>query len=278
MTSRSNPDAIREFLDWMRVEAGASAHTLAAYRADLALYLEGVPGAEPAQARAEHVLDFVAGEAARGMSPATQARRLVAVRALHRWLFAEGRCTTDPAADVDGPTLWSRIPEYLTPAEAERLLAPPSAPTTADLRDQVLLELLYGCGLRATECTTVRVDQVSFDESVVRVRGKGGKDRIVPFGDAAARALSIWLEDGRPEHVSATAADPGTVLLSVRGKPLSRQSVWNAVRKRAIARGIDRRKLSPHTLRHSFAASSEAGAVLMIRRPPRSTRASRRTA
>ncbi len=250
-------DVIQDFLAWMRVEAGASPHTLAAYRADLALYVATLPSCQLRDACAENVLDFVAGEAARGMAPATQARRLVAVRALHRWLVAEGRCVSDPAADVDGPVLWSRLPEYLTPVEAEHLLDPRSAgdgvPSTADLRSQVVLELLYGCGLRATECATVRVDQVSFDESVLRVRGKGQKDRIVPFGASAARAVSIWLEDGRPHFVSTKRADPGTVLLSVRGNPLTRQDIWNTVRARAAARGIDRRKLSPHTLRHSFA-------------------------
>jgi len=259
MTTSRTPAAIREFLAWMRVEAGASPHTLAAYRADLALYLAGLPEGELRRARPEHVMDFVAGEAARGMAPATQARRLVAVRVLHRWLLAEARCAADPAADVDGPVLWSRIPEYLTPGEAEHLLEPEADPTATAMRAQVMLELLYGCGLRATECAGVRVEHVSFDESVLRVRGKGEKDRIVPYGASAARALALWLEDARPGFVSSRHPDPGTVLLSVRGNPLTRQDVWTTVRKRATERGIDRRKISPHTLRHSFATHLLAG-------------------
>ena len=259
-TTRSGSAAERSvcaFLDWLRVECGASPHTLGAYRADLGLYLGSLGGADPAGARPEAVLDFVAGEAARGMTPATQARRLVAVRPLPRWLRAEGRSATDPAAEIDTPALWDRIPAVLTPGEIERLLAPEppdGRPRPAPaLRSQALLELLYGCGLRATECCTVRVEHVQFDESILRVRGKGGKDRIVPFGTAARAALAAWLEHGRPEMLPRRGPDPGTVLLSVRGRALTRQDVWTAVRDRATARGIAREKLSPHTLRHSFA-------------------------
>ena len=251
MTASTSHPSIRRFLDWMRVECGASPRTLEAYRDDLALYSARLPGEDPLRACAEDVLDFVAGEAARGMSPATQARRLVAVRALHRWLNAEGESPNDPAAEVDSPTLWKRIPEYLTPGEMERLLVPDEERDACKLRTQALLELLYGCGLRASECTTLRLEHVFFDESTLRVRGKGGKDRVIPFGRTAGAALQVWIDEGRPQFVGAD--DPGTVLLSVRGRALSRQDVWNAVRKRAAARGIDRRKVSPHTLRHSFA-------------------------
>lgn len=253
MTEPQRCAAIRRFLDWMRVECGASPRTLAAYGADLDLYAAGLPDGDPRAADPDAVADFVAGESARGMSPATQARRLVAVRALHRWLAAEGVCARDPAAEIDGPTLWKRIPEYLTPGEVERLLAPDELRDPVALRTQAMLELLYACGLRATECTTLRREHVFFDESTLRVRGKGGKDRLVPFGRAAADALRAWLEHGRPAFAPPTDEDPGTVLLSVRGRPLSRQDVWTAVRKRAEARGVDRRKLSPHTLRHTFA-------------------------
>ncbi len=245
--------AVRGFLDWMRVECGASARTLEAYGADLRLYATRLSGTPPERATPEDVLDFVAGEAARGMSPATQARRLVTVRAFHRWLHAEGVADTDPGALVDGPTLWNRIPKYLTPGEVSCLLAPDAGDDPYVLRAQALLELLYGCGLRATECTSLRTEHVHFDESTLRVRGKGGKDRVVPFGRAAATALHAWLDEGRAAFAPAGGDDPGTVLLSVRGRTLTRQDVWNAVRKRADARGIGRGKLSPHTLRHSFA-------------------------
>ena len=253
MTQPQGSATVRRFLAWMRVECGASAHTLESYGGDLALYTAGLPGGDPVSATTEHVEDFVAGEAARGMSPASQARRLVAVRALHRWMAAEGKDVSDPAAEVDGPTLWKRIPDYLTPGEVEHLLASDDAQGPYALREQALLELLYACGLRATECTTLRLVHVLFDESVLRVRGKGGKDRMVPFGRAAAAALRAWLDHGRPAFTPRPDDDPGTVLLSVRGRALSRQDVWTAVRRRAAARGIERRKVSPHTLRHSFA-------------------------
>ncbi len=251
--------SVRAFLAWARVECGASENTLRAYAADLALYCASLPGGDPGAAGPESVVDFVASEAVRGMSAATQARRLVAVRALHRWLVAEGWATTDPGADVPTPKLDDRIPTYLSAAEVERLLAPADGAGADELREQAVLELLYGCGLRAGECASVRLEHVWFDESTLRVRGKGGKDRIVPFGAAAADALRRWLRDGRPLCLPRAGDDPGTVLLTARGRALSRQHVWALVRARAEARGIARRRLSPHTLRHSFATHLLAG-------------------
>lgn len=240
------------------MECGLSANTLRAYRADLGLYLGGLPGGDPRRARPEDVLDFVAAEDARGMSAASSARRLVAVRCLHRWMHGEGRVPGDPAAEIDGPKLLDRIPGYLTREEADRLLEPDEAPGPADLRDQALLELLYGCGLRASEAAGVRLGDLSFDESVMRTTGKGGKTRLVPFGRQAAAALRRWIENGRPEFARPTARPTDALLLSVRGRPLGRNSVWNIVRARARRAGITR-KLSPHTLRHSFATHLLAG-------------------
>ncbi len=243
---------VRDYLAWLRVECGAQPQTLEAYAADLALYEASLAGRDIGLAGRDDVLMFVAGEESRGMSAATQARRLVAVRTLHRWLHAEGRTADDPAAEVDCPTLWDRIPGYLTLEQVERLLAPDDEATPRALRDQCGIELLYSCGLRASEVAALRLDRVRRDESVVRIRGKGGKDRIVPFGERAREALDRWTDEGRP-HVVPTSGDaPREVLLSLRGRPISRQDVWRIVRERAEARGLDG-KLSPHTLRHSFA-------------------------
>lgn len=252
------PPGIRDFLAWLRVECGAAKSTLAAYDADLRLYVTSLGDQSLLHATRDDVLTFVATEERRGMSAATQARRLVAVRTCHRWLHGEGRASDDPGAEVDGPTLWNRIPGYLTPERVEHLLAPDDEPTPRSLRDQCVMELLYSCGLRASEIAALRCDGVRRDESVVRVRGKGGKDRIVPFGSRARETVDRWEQDGRPHCVPRNGDDPPELLLSVRGKALSRQVVWTTVRARATARGIEG-KLSPHSLRHSFATHLLSG-------------------
>jgi integrase/recombinase XerD len=238
-------------MDWLRVECGAAGHTLEAYRADVERYLDGLPGRDPRLARPEHVLDFVAAEQLRGMAEATQARRLVAVRCFHRWLAGEGRLPDDPAAEIDTPRLWKRLPQVLSREEAERLLEPPGRADPLVLRNQVMLELLYGSGLRASELAGLRRDAVRFDERVLRVRGKGGKERIVPFGERAESALRAWLERGRP-RLPVRRGSEDALLVSRTGRPLGRRDVWNVVRRRALAAGITK-PIHPHTLRHSFA-------------------------
>ncbi len=245
------PDA-REWLDWLRIECGVAENTLRAYEGDLRRYATCLAGESPRAARPQDVMAFVVAEGARGMSAATQFRRLVAVRSFHRWLAAERKTETDPAAQIDAPKLWLRIPSYLSPPEVERLLEAPADPTPRDLRDQAVLEVLYACGLRASEAAGLRLSDLAFDERVLRVRGKGGKERIVPFGTRAAECLRTWLEDGRPRMSRAVAEAAGVVFLSPRGLPLRRENVWTLVKARVRAAGITKR-VTPHTLRHSFA-------------------------
>ena len=249
--SISDPD-VQAYLDWVRVECGAAENTLKAYRADLALYLQQLPGQRAASAEPEHVLEFLAAEQQRGMSPRTCARRLVAVRCLHRWLASERRMDDDPAARIEGPELWDRLPHCLQLQEVDRLLEPPEERTPPTLRAQAVLEVLYACGLRASEVAHLRISAVRFDEALLRTTGKGGKDRVVPFGRRAAAALHDWLDEGRPQLASAAATPTDPVFLSDRGRPLSRDGVWRIVRRRADAAGVAG-KVSPHTLRHSFA-------------------------
>ncbi len=251
---------VDEFLDWMRVDCGASDHTLDAYAADLLLYTATLADGDPRRASADNVIDFVAGEAARGMAPASQARRLVSVRSLHRWMAAERLAPADPAADVDLPKQDDRLPGYLSHAEIEALLTPSPAGDAAapkDLRDQAALELLYGCGLRASEIAALASRHVSFEEETLRVRGKGGKERIVPFGSRAQEAVTRWLQDGRPELAKIDRSGDA-LLLTNTGRPFTRQAVWAAVRRRSAAAGITKR-IYPHALRHSFATHLLAG-------------------
>jgi integrase/recombinase XerD len=241
-----------DHLDWMRVECGVAPNTLAAYEADLRLYAESLGERDVRNARRDDVVAFLVGEEGRGMTEATRARRLVAVRGLHRWLQAERRAPDDPAAEIDAPHLWRRLPTYLSPDEVDRLLAPEPEETPASLLRQAVLEVLYGCGLRASECAGLRLDAVRFDEGVVRTTGKGGKTRIVPFGDRCRAALEAWIERGRGRFVRGDGRDRGAVFLAPRGAPLRREHVWSIVKHRLRLAGIAK-DASPHTLRHSFA-------------------------
>jgi integrase/recombinase XerD len=243
---------VRDHLDWLRVECGVAANTLLAYAADLALYLASLGATPVRRARPDDVFAFLLGEEGRGMDAATRARRLVAVRGLHRWLAAERRTPEDPAALVDTPKLWQRLPTYLTPEEVDALMTPEADETAAALLRQAVLEVLYGCGLRASECAGLRLDGVRFDEAVVRVTGKGGKTRIVPFGVRCRDALDAWIARGRPRLVRGDGTDRGAVFLAPRGAPLRREHVWSIVKHRLRVAGIAK-DASPHTLRHSFA-------------------------
>jgi integrase/recombinase XerD len=246
------PSDCAEYLDWLRVECGVADNTLLAYEADLRLYVRVLPQGRPDLARPEDVVAFLTSEAQRGMSPASQARRIVAVRGFHRWLAAERRAPDDPAAEIDLPSMWDRVPGYLTYEEIEALLAPPDGREPFDLRDQAVMEVLYGCGLRASEVAGLRVSDLVFDEQVLRVVGKGGKERIVPFGGRAGAALTAWLEHGRPVAAFDAAKAAGAVFVGPRGRPIRREDVWRIVKKRATVAGVTK-TLYPHMLRHSFA-------------------------
>ncbi len=246
------PSSCRDWLDWLRVECGVATNTLEAYEADLRRYVATIPERRPELARPEHVVDFLQSETARGMSPASQARRLVAVRNFHRWLAAERRAPDDPSAEVDLPSLWDRAPDYLTYEEMEQLLAPAGGSEPFDLRDQAVIEVLYGCGLRASEAAGLRINDVSFDERVLRIVGKGGKERLVPFGERAQTALHAWIDRGRPVKAFDAAKAAGAVFVGPRGRPIRREDVWRIVKTRARSAGI-RKTLYPHMLRHSFA-------------------------
>ena len=249
---RSLPDDCRDWLAWLRVECGVQPNTLAAYEADIALYVNSLGGRAPPTARPDDVKAFLQAEKARGMSPASQGRRLAAVRVFHRWLAAERRAADDPAAEIEAPALWDRTPRYLTNEEVDHFLTPPKSDDPFDLRDQAVIELLYGCGLRASEAAGIKLADVSFDERVLRVEGKGGKERVVPFGSRAETALRAWIDRGRPLKAFDGAKAQGAVFVGPRGRPIRREDVGRIVKARARAAGL-RKNLYPHLLRHSFA-------------------------
>ena len=254
--------AIDRYARHVTIERGLAANTVAAYRRDLGGYAawlaeHGVD--EVGEIGVEHVTGFIATQAVREPRPAASslARLQSSVRGLHRFLVAEGVAAVDAGAGLRPPKLPRRLPAALTIDQVERLLdAAGPAPERAEpgamipLRDRSLLELLYATGARVSEAVTLDVDDAA-GRDVLRLRGKGSKERIVPVGSFAQTALDAYLTRVRPELATRASGTP-RLFLGARGGPLSRQSAWAIVR-RAAERAQLADRVSPHTLRHTFA-------------------------
>jgi integrase/recombinase XerD len=242
------------------LERGLSENTLAAYRRDL-LQLEAFLGERRTDVRragADDLRDFLAAGEWR---PATRARKTTAVRALYRHLLLSATITTDPSARLAAPRPEQRLPDVLSAGEAERLVTRPSA-TPAGLRDRALLEVLYGAGLRASEVLSLRLQDVDLEVGFVRTVGKGDKERVVPLGRQGVKALQRYLQRGRPFLGKPGNLKPAQLFLNARGRRLSRQGLHLVVTRYAAEAGL-RKKVSAHTLRHSFATHLlEGGADL----------------
>jgi len=253
--------ASRAYLDHLAVERGSARNTLLSYGRDLGRYVAFCTARgqlRPDDVTELDVTDFLValrtGDATHPPLAATSAARtVVAVRGLHRFAVREGLARQDPAAAVKPPQPPRRLPKAIPVGEVERLLAAAGADQTPRaLRDQALLELLYGCGARISEAVGLDVDDLDLEHQIVRLRGKGGKERAVPLGSYAAKALSAYLVRARPVLAAAGVGTPA-VFLNSRGGRLSRQSAWTALRSAAERAGLATEHLSPHTLRHSFA-------------------------
>ena len=251
------PHHAARFLDYLIVERGLSDHSLAAYRRDLRLYqrfLDAHGGPEPTDVDPAILRRFVPwlretpSAQGRAYAPRSIARAVAAVRGFHRFLVAEGLATDDPADDLSAPRLPRTLPRALTVPQVEQLLAQPSGDEPAALRDRALLELLYSAGLRISELVALDVDDVDLTLRTVRCLGKGRKERIVPIGRPAARAVDALAIRGRP---GLGAAGPW-LLCNPRGGRLTRQGAWKIVKAYAEGAGLGA-VVSPHTLRHSFA-------------------------
>nr|WP_307812466.1 site-specific tyrosine recombinase XerD [Phycicoccus sp. CSK15P-2] len=264
--------AVDAWLTHLDVERGVSANTLAAYRRDLGrwqAFLATEEVGRPEDVTSAHVTEFLTrlregDDEHRPLAASSAARTLVAVRGLHRFLALEGVLDADPARDVAPPRTPDRLPKAIPLGDVERLLEAVSlGDTPVSLRDRALLEVLYGTGARISEAVGLDVDDLDDDASVVRLRGKGGKERIVPLGSYAGRALETWLVRGRPELAAAGRGTPA-VFLGVRGARMSRQSAWAVLRAGAERADLSGH-VSPHTLRHSFATHLlEGGADVRV--------------
>ncbi len=262
---------VQRFLDHLAVERGLSANTVAAYRRDLARYARALRArgvADGSGATAEDVAAFVAelSGATHGDGRPYRATSIVrafsAVRSFHRFLVREGEAAQDPSGAVVRPRLPRSLPRPLPVDEVLRLLSEPQEDTPAGLRDRAVLETLYGAGIRVSELTGLDVDDVDLEEGSARVFGKGGKERDVPLGTYACQALAAYLTRSRP--VLAVGRSRGALFLSQRGGRLSRQACGRLVAEYARRAGI-RTRVTPHTLRHSFATHLlEGGADVRV--------------
>ena len=255
--------AIEAFLLELRVERGLSPLTIAAYRRDLAQFTEHAAG-ERWRDDPRPLLDFVAALRRSGARGSTQARKSAAVRSFYAFALREGHARRDVAALVDAPRPGSYLPDVLPVDEAERILDAPPAddPTGVAVRDRAILELLYGCGLRVSELVGLDTERVDLERQQVRVIGKGNKERRVPMGDEARERLHRYRVGPRADW---TARRPtSAVFVGRRGNRISREAVWSLVKRWTAAAGV-RRRVTPHTFRHSFATHLlEGGADLRV--------------
>ena len=254
---------LERFADFLTREQGSAAVTAEAYGRDLARFatyarLKGARG--PHDATPRLLRDYVYHLKDVGLAPSSIRRNVSAVRTYFRFLLGEGQVVSDPSERIETPRRWLTLPGVLTVAEAERLLAAPTLDEPLVFRDRALLELAYGAGLRVSEWISIGVRDVLLDESLVRVFGKGSKERLVPIGRRAIAAVAVYLRELRPRLEGGRGK--GALLLSARGAPLTRMGAWKILRKYVDKAGIDKR-VSPHTLRHSFATHLlEGGADL----------------
>jgi integrase/recombinase XerD len=244
---------VRRLEDVLILEDGASPRTIDAYRRDVMrcvtfLRDHGVQGPEAITPRL--LREYVYWLRDRPSAPATIRRNVSALRTWFRVLLAEGLVTHDPTERLESPARWRTLPNVLTEAEVGALLAAPSLDERLVFRDRAMLELAYGAGLRISEWISMAVRDVLLDEALVRVMGKGSKERLVPIGRSAIGALALYLRELRP--VLEKGAGQGVLFLNATGSPMSRMGAWKVVRKYAEQVGLHE-KVTPHTLRHSFA-------------------------
>jgi integrase/recombinase XerD len=249
----SEPEpSIGAFLEYLVAVRGLSARTVDAYGRDLAAlaaFLAAHGGESAAEVGEESLTAWLRAQKSSGLSAATRARRLAAVRAWLRWLREERLREDDPGLRIPAPRRRRPLPRVLGQAEVERLLAGPDPATPRGLRDRAMLELLYASGLRVSELCALRTGQLDLRRGLVRVIGKGSRERLVPAGSKALAALREYLERGRP----ALRPRGDTLFPGRGGRPMTRQNFWVQLRRLGREAGIDADRLSPHVVRHSFA-------------------------
>jgi integrase/recombinase XerD len=252
-----------DFLAYLELERGLSRNTLAAYRSDLLQLGEFLERRGSSAERASHedlaaFLDELAegGDGRPPVAATTLSRKVACVRSFYRHLRREGVVAHDPTADLRGPRRPQKLPRVLSRDEVNRLLAQPSGGEPLALRDRALLEVMYACGLRASEAVGLELGDVDLEEGLLRARGKGSKERLVPVGRSALAALRVYCVGGRPQLLGVRTST--RLFVSRRGDGLTRQGLYKIVQGHARSAGLEDR-MSPHTLRHTFATHLLAG-------------------
>ena len=251
--------AVQSFLNYCRVEKGLAANSLSAYALDLqklSSYTQK-PVRDLDEAELNGYIEFLYGD---GLSPRSIARHITTLRNFYRFLLEEAEVDRDPSQRLTPPRQWTTLPKYLNHEEVDRLLAAPSPDKPVGLRDRAMLELLYATGLRVSELCGLALSAIQREAGILRVTGKGNKQRIVPFGEAAGEAIDQYLATGRPALLKGRASR--YLFVTARGAAMSRQSFWKLLRDHGLRAGMTR-KLTPHVIRHSFATHLvEGGADL----------------
>lgn len=255
---------LQEFLDYLQVERGLASNTISAYRSDIVHFISffrkrryDVP-----QGLRDGILAYLLDLQRAGFTAATVARRLAALKAFFGFLTRVDYLSEEPTAELNSPKLMQRLPRVLTPEEVEKILVVPRCNTPAGLRDRAMLELAYATGIRVSELVGLNLDNINFEAGFVRVLGKGARERMVPLGRIAQRCLQEYLERGRPFLSGGKSSM--ALFINRHGERLTRQAFWKMLKKYAKMGGVHK-KLSPHTLRHSFATHLlENGADLRV--------------
>ena len=244
--------SLLRFTDYLYLEKGLSLNTVASYRCDLSFFLSYLESraVDLKTVRSDHVVDYLSFCSRTGLSSRTVSRYMSSIRALFRFMINEGLAGKDPTVSLSRPKLVKNPPEYLTLEEVEMLLDMPDEGTPLGLRDKAFMELLYSCGLRISEVVGLQVNSVNFDEGLLLVSGKGGKERITPYGKRAARLLRGYLDKARGSLLKKKSS--ASLFLNFRGETLSRKGIWKIINGYAKRSGITKR-IKPHILRHSFA-------------------------
>jgi integrase/recombinase XerD len=255
-------DQIKNFIYFLEAERGVSRNTVKSYSTDLAKFADFLKREKkqiPSVAR-EDIVSFLMYLKDLKLNSSSIARNLAAIKTFWKFLVAEQIVKENAASLVESPRTWKTIPDVLTKEEVERLLDAPKGRKLKDLRDRAILEIMYASGLRVSEVSDLKKSDVNIGSGFVKCFGKGGKERIVPFGKAAAEAVTRYIESGRERLELKTGDDH--LFLSKMGKKISRQSLWKMIQKYAALSGI-KKHITPHTLRHSFATHLlEGGADL----------------
>jgi integrase/recombinase XerD len=260
---RSRAFLLARFTDFISLERGLSPHTQEAYRRDLARfaeYAEAKGVAAPVDVTARLLREYVYHLKDLGLSPASIRRNVSAVRTWFRFLTGDGIVVRDPSERLETPKRWLTLPDVLTVDEVQKLIASPTLDDALVFRDRALLEIAYGAGLRVSEWITLGVRDLLLEDGLVRVFGKGSKERLVPIGRSAIGAVAVYLRELRPRLEKGEGK--GILFLNARGRPLTRMGAWKILRGHVERAGITKH-VSPHTLRHSFATHLlEGGADL----------------